>query len=87
MLLYDYNIAASCNFLCVESKKNLIQKRKKEKLPVDIIPSSEQTLDKGEQVVAVEMDITNTKTADPDAQTPPTAEAVSSTQGLCLRGQ
>ncbi|XP_037635996.1 protein Spindly isoform X2 [Sebastes umbrosus] len=65
-----------------EAKKNLIQKRKKEKLPVDIVPSSEETtLDKGERVVVVEMDVTNTaKTADPEADTSHTAEAVSSTQ-------
>ncbi|XP_074503940.1 protein Spindly isoform X2 [Sebastes fasciatus] len=65
-----------------EAKKNVIQKRKKEKLPVDIVPSSEETtLDKGERVVAVEMDVTNTaKTADPEADTSHTAEAVSSTQ-------
>eukprot|EP00064_Thunnus_orientalis_P018285 superscaffoldBa00004164_g18381 len=64
-----------------EAKKNLIQRRKKEKLPVDIVPSSEAaTFDKGEQVVAVEMDVTNTKTTDPEADTCPTAEPVSSTQ-------
>ncbi|XP_037635995.1 protein Spindly isoform X1 [Sebastes umbrosus] len=70
-----------------EAKKNLIQKRKKEKLPVDIVPSSEETtLDKGERVVVVEMDVTNTaKTADPEADTSHTAEAVSSTQGVCIR--
>ncbi|XP_074503939.1 protein Spindly isoform X1 [Sebastes fasciatus] len=70
-----------------EAKKNVIQKRKKEKLPVDIVPSSEETtLDKGERVVAVEMDVTNTaKTADPEADTSHTAEAVSSTQGVCIR--
>ncbi|XP_029297018.1 protein Spindly, partial [Cottoperca gobio] len=64
-----------------EAKKNLTQKRKGEKLPFDIIPSSEETtLDKGERVVAMEMDVTNTKTADPEADCCCTAETVSSTQ-------
>ena len=63
----------------------MIQKRKLEKLPVDIIPSSEQTLDKCEQVVAVEMDVTNTKIGEPQVHTTPPAEALISTQGLCLR--
>ncbi|XP_049441682.1 protein Spindly isoform X2 [Epinephelus fuscoguttatus] len=68
-----------------EAKKNLIQKRKKEKLPVDIVPSSEDTkLDKGEQLVAVEMNVTNTKAAEPEADTSHTAEALSSTQGVCV---
>ncbi|KAM7417076.1 hypothetical protein PAMA_016943 [Pampus argenteus] len=65
-----------------EAKKNFIQKRKKEKLPVDIVPSSEAaTLDKGEQVVAVEMDVKNAKTTHPEADTHPTAEPVSGIQG------
>ncbi|XP_073343327.1 protein Spindly [Pagrus major] len=63
-----------------EAKKNLIQKRKKEKLPVDIIPSSETMLNKGEQVVAVEMDVKNI-TGDAKAHTSSPAEALSSTQG------
>lgn len=70
-------------FLTLESKKNLIQKRKKEKLPVDIVPSSEPTLDKCEQVAAVEMDLSPTETADTEAPFPPPAKAVNSTQGLC----
>ncbi|XP_035525075.1 protein Spindly [Morone saxatilis] len=70
-----------------EAKKNLLQKRKKEKLPVDIIPSSEEaTLDKGEQVVAVELDVTTTKTAQPKADPSPTAEAAISTQGVRIGG-
>ncbi|XP_051274988.1 protein Spindly [Dicentrarchus labrax] len=70
-----------------EGKKNLLQKRKKEKLPVGIIPSSEEaTLDKGEQVVAVEMDVTATKTAEPEADPSPTAEAAISTQSVRIGG-
>ncbi|XP_054453555.1 protein Spindly [Anoplopoma fimbria] len=63
------------------SKKNLIQKKRKEKFPFDITPSSEKTtLDEGEQVL-VKMDVTNaTKTADPEADTSHTAEAASSKQ-------
>ncbi|XP_018549909.1 protein Spindly [Lates calcarifer] len=64
-----------------EAKKNLIQKRKKEKLPVDIVPSSEETTcDRSEQVVTVEMDVTQ-KTAEPEADICPTAQALSSKQG------
>lgn len=70
-----------------DAKKNPIQKRKKEKLPVDITPSEETTIDKGQHVVAVEMDVTNTKTEDPAAHTSPTAEAVNATQGVCSGGQ
>ncbi|XP_030251226.1 protein Spindly [Sparus aurata] len=62
-----------------EAKKNLIQKRKKEKLPVDIIPSSETTINKGEQV-AVEIDVKN-NSGDTKAHSSPPAEALSSTQG------
>ncbi|XP_010748938.2 protein Spindly [Larimichthys crocea] len=69
-----------------DAKKNPIQKRKKEKLPVDITPSEETTIDKGQHVVAVEMDVTNTKTEDPAAHTSPTAEAVNATQGVCSGG-
>lgn len=72
-------------FLSVEAKKNLIQKRKKEKLPLDTVPSSEETtLDKGEHVVTVEMDVTYNKAADPEADICPTVEALSSTQGVCI---
>ncbi|XP_070693035.1 protein Spindly isoform X2 [Pempheris klunzingeri] len=64
-----------------DAKKVQIQKRKKEKLPVDIIPSASETmLDKREHVVAAEMDETNSKTANPEADTPPTAEALTSNQ-------
>ena len=79
----------SLQCLSLEAKKNVIQKRKREKLPVDIVPSSEETtLDQGEQLVAVEMDVTNTaKTADPEADTSHPAEAVSSTRGVCIGGQ
>lgn len=66
-----------------ETKKNLILKRKKEKLPVDIVPFSEEIpLDKGDQVVALETNVTHTKTADPEDDICPTPEAVSSTQGV-----
>ncbi|KAK5865305.1 hypothetical protein PBY51_016480 [Eleginops maclovinus] len=62
-----------------DAKKNQIQKRKKEKLPVDITPLSEETtLDKGEQVVTVEIDVTNAKHRDPEADC--TAETVSATK-------
>ncbi|XP_026186686.1 protein Spindly isoform X2 [Mastacembelus armatus] len=64
-----------------ETKKNLLLKRKKEKLPVDIVPFSEEIpLDKGDQVVALETDVTHTKTADPEDDICPTPEAVSTTQ-------
>ncbi|XP_036933670.1 protein Spindly [Acanthopagrus latus] len=63
-----------------EAKKNLIQKRKKEKLPVDIVPSSETMLNKGEQVVAVEIDVKN-NSGDTKAHSSPPAEALISTQG------
>ncbi|XP_038555810.1 protein Spindly isoform X1 [Micropterus salmoides] len=67
------------------AKKNLIQKRKKEKLPVDVTPSSEETtLDKSEQAVAVEMDVTNTKTTDPKGDTCCAAESSSFTDGVCI---
>ncbi|XP_045887506.1 protein Spindly isoform X2 [Micropterus dolomieu] len=67
------------------AKKNLIQKRKKEKLPVDVTPSSEETtLDKSEQAVAVEMDFTNTKTTDPKGDTCCAAESSSFTDGVCI---
>ncbi len=71
-------------FLSPEAKKNLIQRRKKEKLPVDIVPSNEETLHRGEQTVAMEMDVTNTKTAEPETNVSPPADAVSSTQGVCV---
>ncbi|XP_034454660.1 protein Spindly isoform X2 [Hippoglossus hippoglossus] len=68
-----------------EAKIYLIQKRKKEKLPVDIAPSSqESTLDKGEQMVTVETDVTQYTTTDPKADIRPKTEAQSSTKGLEL---
>uniref|UniRef100_UPI0037E8E9E3 protein Spindly n=1 Tax=Semicossyphus pulcher TaxID=241346 RepID=UPI0037E8E9E3 len=66
-----------------DSKKNLIQKRKKEKLPVDVTASSEgTTLDQGDQVVAVEMDVTNTHTVDIS----PPAETVNLKEGVNTEG-
>ncbi|XP_060935983.1 protein Spindly [Limanda limanda] len=68
-----------------EATMVLIQKRKKEKLPVDIVPSSqESTLDKGEQIVTVETDVTHDMTIDPKADIKPKTEAQSSTKGLEL---
>lgn len=49
-----------------EAKKNLIQKRKREKLPVDITPSVEAPLDRTKEAVAVVTD-----TADPEADMRP----------------
>ncbi|XP_034545003.1 protein Spindly [Notolabrus celidotus] len=64
-----------------DSKK--ILKRKKEKLPVDITPSSEETtLVKVEQVVSVELGDTHTKTADPGPDTSAPAETLSSEQAV-----
>ena len=71
-------------FWSLEAKKNLIQKRKKEKLPVDIVPSSETTNIKGEQVVAVEIDVKN-NSGDAKAHSSPPADALSATQGVCIR--
>ncbi|KAK2903759.1 protein Spindly [Channa argus] len=65
-----------------DAKKSVIQKRKKEKLPVDVVPSSEETsLDKVEQVVAVVMDVS----AKPEAGNPPTAEVVDCTKDLRIQ--
>lgn len=87
MSQYKCNVAVSCN-VSVEAKKNQIQKRKKEKLPVDIIPSSEETtLVKTEQVVAVEMDVTNPKTAETEGDVRPSAVAVNSTQRVYIQSQ
>lgn len=55
-----------------EAKKNLIQKRKKEKLPVDITPSVEEApLDRTEEAVAVVTDTVDSKTADPEVDMGP----------------
>ncbi|KAM9375497.1 protein Spindly [Pholidichthys leucotaenia] len=47
-----------------EEKKDLLKKRKREKLPVDITPTTKTTADKEQQVVATEMDMSNIKTAE-----------------------
>ncbi|KAM6924027.1 protein Spindly [Xenentodon cancila] len=61
-----------------ELKKNLIQKRKREKLPVDVIPSSEDpTHHKRDQTVGVEID--GGTSAGSEADICPTDEAKSST--------
>ncbi|XP_047440928.1 protein Spindly [Mugil cephalus] len=60
-----------------EVKRNLILKRKKEKIPVDIIPPSED-IRPDKEVVAV-VDVMDNKTTHPEANTCPTQE--SSTQG------
>ncbi|XP_037317255.2 protein Spindly isoform X2 [Pungitius pungitius] len=63
-----------------DTKKNVMLKKKKEKFPFDIIPSSEKTnLDKGEPVLPVTMDVT--KTADAGADPACAAEAMSPTHG------
>ncbi|XP_053284823.1 protein Spindly isoform X2 [Pleuronectes platessa] len=68
-----------------EAKMYLIQKRKKEKLPVDILPSSQESpLDKGGQIVTVETDVMHDMTTDPKADISPKTEAQSSTKGLEL---
>lgn len=64
----------------LEAKKNLPEKRKKEKLPLDVAPSSKQSF---EQVFAVEMDETDTKTTEPEASSVHKDEIQSSTQGVC----
>ncbi|CAJ1057977.1 protein Spindly [Xyrichtys novacula] len=64
-----------------DSKKNVNLKRRKEKLPVDTAPSSEDTShQKVEQVLSVKVDVTNTETAESD--TCPTAETLSSKQDV-----
>uniref|UniRef100_A0A674PMK3 Protein Spindly n=1 Tax=Takifugu rubripes TaxID=31033 RepID=A0A674PMK3_TAKRU len=63
-----------------ESKRNLTQKRKKVKLPVDVAPSSKEPLKRFEQVLSVEMEETNTKTTDTEVQCVPKTEILSSTQ-------
>ncbi|AWP12594.1 putative protein Spindly-like isoform 2 [Scophthalmus maximus] len=71
-----------------EAKKNLIQKMKKEKLPVDIGTSTQESrLDKGEQLVAVETDVTHNRTTGPKADINLTTEAGSSTQGVHLKSE
>lgn len=70
------------SFSCLDSKKNVIQKKKKEKLPVDIISPSEHIADKAEQLVA--LDIPHTKCAEPEARALPPPEALSSTRGSCM---
>ncbi|XP_028272217.1 protein Spindly isoform X2 [Parambassis ranga] len=64
-----------------EAKKNVIQKRKKEKFPVNFAPSSDETsVGKGEPIVTMATDETNAKTADPKADPSPNKETVGSTQ-------
>lgn len=63
-----------------------MERRKKEKLPVDVTPSK-QILDKSESVVAVVMDVTNAKTAEAEPHVAPNAEALNSTKGVCSREQ
>ena len=88
MLWYDWTDAASCKFRSAEVKLYLIQRRKKEKLPVDIVPSSQDsTLDKGEQIVTVETDVTHDTTTDPKVDISLKTEARSSTKGVCIYSQ
>lgn len=71
-----------------EAKKNPIQRRRREKLPLDAAPTCEDgTLSKGEQLVAVEMDVTRTKIAEPVADVLSAAEAVNVTQGALIQNQ
>ncbi|XP_029021729.1 protein Spindly [Betta splendens] len=68
-----------------EEKKNLIQRTKKEKLPVEVIPSSEQpAFVTAEHAVAMEMSVSHPKTAKPEADKCPFAATVSSTQSSKL---
>lgn len=54
------------------------------KLPVDVVPSSEQPHKRFEQVLPVEMDETNTRTMDTEVHCVPKTEILSSTQGVTL---
>ena len=55
---------------------------------MDIVPSSqESTLDKGEQIVTVETDVTQDTSTDPKADISPKTEAQSSTKGVCIYSQ
>ncbi|KAJ0002849.1 hypothetical protein NQD34_007998 [Periophthalmus magnuspinnatus] len=56
-----------------EAKKNLLQKRKKEKLSVDMVPSCEK-LEEGEQRVQMVMDVV--ENSDTKTVSPPAAEVV-----------
>lgn len=70
-------------FLVLESKKNLTEKKEKEKLPVDVTPSSKQPLERFEQVFSVEMDKTSTKTTEPEASSAHKDEIQRSILGVC----
>lgn len=64
------------------SAKSLVQKRTKEKFPVDIVTASKPVLDKEEQLPEVKMELPSTETIDTEALPPSSAEAENSTQGL-----
>ncbi|XP_034036783.1 protein Spindly [Thalassophryne amazonica] len=65
-----------------EAKKNLLPKRRKEKLPVDITPSCDGAVPlKVGQVSATEVDIRITTPAKPEAEACPAADPESATQG------
>lgn len=69
------------------STKNLVQKRTKEKFPVDPVTSSEPALDKKEQSPAVKMELPRPDAAHTEALLPPSAETENCATGLCCRGQ
>lgn len=80
---FTFSNTASSWTLSVEAKKNVIQKKKKEKFPVNFAPSSDETsVDKGEPIVTMSTDKTDAKTADPKADTSPNKETLASTQGV-----
>lgn len=69
-------------FLHLAFSKNLPEKRKKEKLPLDVAPSSKQSLERFEQIFAAKMEETNTNTTEPEASSVHKDEIQSSIQGV-----
>lgn len=69
--------------MVLESKKNLAEKKEKEKLPVDATPSSKQPLERFEQVFSEEMDKTSTKTTELEASSAHKDEIQRSILGAC----
>lgn len=74
-------------FLSSASTKNPVQKRTKEKFPIDVVTSSQPEMDHKEQVPEMKMDVPPPQSAHTEALPPPSAETENFTPGLGSRGQ
>lgn len=74
------------SFSSSASTKNPVQKRTREKFPIDVVTSSQLVMDQKEPLPGMKMDVPAPQPAHTEAHLPPSAETENFTPGLCFKG-